>query len=604
MRRRVLLGVLGVATLLLAGFSLLHVRAAAVAAQQGKAALTRAEASLTQRELDAARSDLATAEAAFLDARKEIRALGPLVSVARRVPVVRDQMTAVDTFADAGVSLSQAARPLLDAAETVINPADEATPVSEALDALRSTRALLEPAVAAIRQASDNVVRLKGTFLLGPLGQARDDLVAKLPRIKARAESAGDGLSALIAFAGESGPKRYLFLSQNPDEIRPTGGFIGTYGVVTADQGRLRLERYDGIQNWIGAHPTVAVPPAQAGSPFRFHNPPLPRTLSNVNSIPDWPQAAQVAANLWKAAGEAPVDGVISFTPGFMGRVLSVVGPVEVPAYAETVNAANINERLEFHTHERTPAPGTNPKDFVAALAEVVMQKLLEAPASQWEPLGRVMAEAFDAREALAWSTDPVVADVLAKREWNGAFPAHRGDFFFGSEFAYVSKNGRGIRRVYDHQVAIRPDGGATVSTQVTITNTEPLDPRSNASSLAYVTVYGPDGASIDQAASDPLGFPEPTLAGHPARGWFKAAAPGGGQVTLKVVWDVPQLLERRSDGDWDYSLRWMHLPDHTGDVVNLSIGLPPGWRWHGTPPPAQHSLDREIHGTWRLAAE
>ncbi len=45
-------------------------------------------------------------------------------------------------------------------------------------------------------------------------------------------------------------------------------------------------------------------------------------------------------------------------------------------------------------------------------------------------------------------------------------------------------------------------------------------------------------------------------------------------------------------------------MPDHTGDVVKLSIGLPPGWRWDGEPPPAELSLDREINGSWRLTSQ
>jgi hypothetical protein len=585
----------------MAGFSLLHVRAAAAAANRGKAALTRAETSLSQRSLDAARSDLLVAQEAFTAARGDISALGPVASVARRIPLVKDQMRAVDTFASAGLSLSQAAEPLVEAADTLLNPADEATPISAAMDALRSTQASLVPAVAAITQASDSVVQLKGTFLLGPLARARDDLVTRLPRIKARAVSASDGLSALMAFAGESGPKRYLFLSQNPDEVRPTGGYIGTYGVLTAERGQLELERYDAIETWTASHPTVSVPTGEAGSPFRFHSPPLKRTLSNVNSVADWPQAAQLAANLWQAAGEAPVDGVISFTPGFMGRILSVVGTVEVPAYDETVSAENMNERLEFHTHELPPPPGTNRKDFVAALAEVVMQKLLEAPASKWEPLGRAMGEAFDAREALAWSSDPAIAATLTERGWDGAMPAHKGDFFFNAEFEYAAKNGRGIRRVYDHHVAVNPDGGARVTTRLTVTNTEPPD-IGNPSTLAYLTIYGPEGAVLDQAASEPFGFKEPALAGHPATGWFKAAAPSGGQTTLTVVWDVPELLNRLEGGDWEYSLRWRNLPDHTGDVVNLTVDLPPSWLWKDGAPPDMFSLDREFAGAWRLA--
>jgi hypothetical protein len=585
-----------------AGFTLVNVIAAASAGERGRSALTRAEAALSARDLDAARRELSTAHDAFTDTQSEIGDLGLLAKVARRAPVLGKQVKAVDTFASVGIRLSGAAQGLVDAADTIIHPPDDKLPISAAMDALRSTQQQLGPAAATVRQAAAEVTELEDWFLIGPLAKARDDLVARLPRIEARATSADHGLAALMSFAGESGTTRYLFVSQNPDEVRPTGGFIGTYGVLVADRGQMQLERYDAIENWVASRPQADVPAPQVGPPYQYHDPPLRRTMANVNTGPSWPDAAELAANLWKAGGEAPVDGVISFTPGFMGRILSVVGAVTVPAYDETVTAQNINERLDFYTHQVKPPAGTGRKDFVAAVAEVVMRKLLDAPASQWEPLGRAMAEAFDTREALAWSTDPQVSSTLKERGWDGALPAHDGDFFFNSEFEYAAKNGRGIRRTYDHHVALNPDGGARITTKVTVTNTEPADPNANASTLAYLTIYGPEGAVLDQASSDAFGFKEPAVAGHPATGWFKAAAPAGGQTTLTVVWDVPALLNRVEDDAWEYSLRWRNLPDHTGDVVNLAFQLPPGWRWTTDPPPPQLSLDREIIGAWRLA--
>jgi hypothetical protein len=592
----------GAAVAALGMFMAVHVLDAARAGSRGRAALSRAESDLSARRLAEGRANLEAARVAFAQTQDEVAALGPLAGVARRTPLVGRQVRAVDAFADAGMALSGAGLNLIDAAGALGNPSDERVPVSEALDALRSTHTSLAPAVAAIEQAAGHVADVKGGWLLPPLSRARNDLERRLPRIRAQAESAEEGMAALIVFAGGSGPKRYLFLSQNPDEVRPTGGFIGTYGVLTADAGRINLERYDGIETWLVSRPAVQVPAAEAGSPFRFRNPPLPRSLANVNSGPDWPEAARLAAQLWERGGEAPVDGVISFTPGFLGRILSVTGPVSIPSYGETVTAANLNERLDFQTHQAPPPPGARPKDFVAVLAETVMQRLLQAPSSQWEQLGRAMGGAFDAREAVAWSKDAQVAAALAARAWDGAFPAFKGDFFFNSEFAYASKNGRGIRRTYDHHVGLRPDGSAQVVTRITITNTEPRQTAFNESTLAYHTIYGPEGAVLDQGASDPFGFPEPAVAGHPAAGWFKAARPGGGQETLTVVWNVPGLVRWVKDGTWQYALRWMSLPDHTGDVVKLTVVLPTGWRWAGEPPPAQFSLDQDIEGAWLIS--
>ena len=574
--------------------------AAASAARRGRAALTAAEVAISGQDLDGARRNLVVATDAFTRTRHEINAVGPLAAVGRVIPVVGDQVKAVDTFADAGLRLSQAAQPIVAAAESVVHPKDETVPVSSAMDALRSTQQSLGPAVAAISSATDQVIRLRGRFLIGPLARARDDLVARLPKIRDRAVSAEDGLSSLLAFAGETGPKRYLFLSQNPDEVRPTGGFIGTYGVLEADKGKMSLVRYDAIENWTTTHQQAVVPPSQAGSPFQY-NTTLRRTLANVNSGPDWPSAAQLAANLWAAGGEQPVDGVISFTPGFMAKVLSVVGPVPVPEYGETVDAANVEDRLDFYTHRNTVL-GSDRKEFVAVVAETVMHRLLDAPASQWVPLGQTMAAAFDARQAMAWSSDAQVQATLATRHWDGQFPTQAGDFFFNAEFEYAAKNGRGIRRAYDHHVVLHADGSARVTTTLTLTNTEPPDPLSPNGSLAYMTPYGPAGATLDPGASDPFALSEPTLAGHPASGWFKAAAPGGGTATLTVTWDVPALAVRQSNGSWSYDLTWLHLPDHTGDTVHLQVDLPAGWKWRDGPPPSQLSLDKDIAGSWAIS--
>ena len=191
---------------------------------------------------------------------------------------------------------------------------------------------------------------------------------------------------------------------------------------------------------------------------------------------------------------------------------------------------------------------------------------------------------------------------ALAARNWDGAFPAFTGDFFFNSEFAYASKNGRDIRRTYEHDVALRPDGSARITTKLTITNPAPPEEALNESTLAYHTIYGPEGARLDEWASDSFGFPEPAVAGHPGAGWFKAAAPGGGQETLTVVWEAPSVARWVKDGTWRYALRWRNLPDHTGDTVKLTVHLPDGWRWKGDPPPAEFSLDREMVGAWELA--
>lgn len=79
-----------------------------------------------------------------------------------------------------------------------------------------------------------------------------------------------------------SGYQAELFFSQNPDELRPTGGFLGMYGVLEADAARVRLERFAPIEEWLVAHPGAVVPAGQAPSALRLSFPPSAQSLANV----------------------------------------------------------------------------------------------------------------------------------------------------------------------------------------------------------------------------------------------------------------------------------------------------------------------------------
>ena len=578
------------------GFVALQAVEAAHAGIAGQRALLAADTQLRERQFDLARAGLGRSAANFRRARAKVAGLG-LLGV---VPVVGDQVRGVKAMAGAGEILALGGTRIADASELVAGTQARERPTADPLSDLRRTEEALAAGGATVDAAVARVAPLRGTRLIGPLGRAYRELVRRLPTIKERTTSLHDGLGAFIAFAGGSGPRRYLIFSQNPDELRPTGGFIGTYGLLAADGGRLRLERYDSIESWAAPRPTVAVPPAAAATAFKLLRPPASQSLANVNATPDWPTAAQLAMQLWRQGGEAPVDGVISVTPEFLARILGVLGPVELRSYGEVVTAANVLDRLDYYAHGAPPGQSeAERKRFIAVLAPAVLDRLLSAPSSQWEPLATVIGQSFDARETIAWVTDDLVSAALAARGWDGALPRATGDFFYDGELEYAAKNGRGLQRVFDHEVTLRDDGSARVRTTVTITNTQVPDAHNNIDSASYITVYGPQGATLAPDSDTPTAA-EAAISGHPAFGWLRAAPPFG-STSFTVVWDVPELLLRWAGNAMEYDLWWMHVPAHTGDVLRLHVEPPPGWRWADVPPPPTSELDRDLRGSWLL---
>jgi len=599
-RRRfwALLGVV-LALAALGVFSQFHAVRAGRQALAAKAALLRAEERLGSQELEPARAELTLAKLSLVRMKDELDALGPVLPVARFIPIVRSQVLAVETFQSAGTTLADAGLNLSDAVQKTLDTTKGGAPLSGVLDNLRGINESLASGAASVRSALREVNKLEGKWLVGPIGGARDDLLERLPRYERQATSTADGVDALIRFVGGEGPRRYLFLSQNPDEIRPTGGFIGTYGLLSATPGNLDLERFEPIGGFRERHPTSFVPGGETRSPFRFASPPTPQTLANVNSVADFAQAGKLAADLWNGAGEPPVDGVVSFTPAFLARILGVLGAVEVEDYGETVDQENLIERFTFYTAQLELASQNDAarKGFLSSLAEVVMRKLLAAPSSQWQAIGEAVGQGFAAREAMAWSSDQVVQATLARRGWDGVLPTVSGDFFYNGEFAYAAKIDRGLQRTFDHHVLLRADGSGRVTTTMRLTNTRGPSPALNPGSLAYITIYGPQGAVL-HPSSDPPVSEEPAIAGHPAAGWFLNAPPRG-TVSLKVAWEVKDLTRKGPNGTREYTLTWLKVPDHSGDAVNLRVDLPEGWRWAGDPPPSGIELTEDIEASW-----
>ncbi len=607
-RRRAVLVASLVVGFLVAVAALLGYRGvrAAHAASEGKDALLAAERLLRAGDPDAARLQLMAANAAFDRVGAQVDALGPLGAVGRQVPFVRVQLRGVEAFAGAGKTLASAGLELSDAAAQITDPPDDRVPVARAIDSLRGVHAALVAAEASVIDAAEQISALNGYRLIGPLDHARRQIIDRLPDALRRTRSAAEGLGAFLVFAGDEGPRRYLLLSQNPDEARPTGGFIGTYGVLTTTGGELELERYDSIESWYLARPDAVIPPDQAPSPFRFPDIPIAQTIANANAIADWPSAASVASDLWEKGGEQPVDGVIGFTPELLARLIRVLGPIEVPDFDENVTADNVIERIDFYTHGEAAEQvrDADRKVFLSTVARVVLDRLLAAPASSWKELSEAVALSFDRRELMASSEDDSVEGALGIRMWNGRLPNVPGDFFFNGEFAYAAKNSRGVRRTFDHHVELRPDGSGVVTTTMTIANTLPYDPIGsvNVDSLSYIVLYGPEGATLAPSSDRPTAI-EPTVHGHPAAGWSRSARPLG-TTTLTVSWDVPKLAVQRDDGTWDYRLTWLPVsPFSRGrpDELRLKISLPAGWRWTGGSPPPTVRLDRMFRGSWTV---
>ncbi len=122
------------------------------------------------------------------------------------------------------------------------------------------------------------------------------------------------------------GPGRYLVLGVNNAEMRAGAGTLSSVGELETANGHMRLDEMRPI-----AHvpvPDDAVP--LSGAPAaRWDRLGPDRGCRNLLVSPRFEVSASRAAQIWEAAGNRPVDGVLLLDPLAPEAILGATGPVE-----------------------------------------------------------------------------------------------------------------------------------------------------------------------------------------------------------------------------------------------------------------------------------
>jgi hypothetical protein len=270
-------------------------------------------------------------------------------------------------------------------------------------------------------RADAALARVSEHPLQGPLRRLQQPLDA-LTEVWPELRTAIGSFAALGPALGAEGPRTYLILGQNDKEIRATGGFIGSVGVITLDRGRVMDLRY-------GSSYVVddAVAPPAPPAPYARYLGLGGWYLRDANWWVDWPSSAAQIQLAWQRAGHAPPDGIIAFDTVAIQRMLRAVGPLAVPGYG-TVNADTFEQLAaeQLYTPEAVARAGGFHRAkgaFLAPVGRALLQTLAGGPPSDFLALRDVVEGLLDEKHIQVALKDPQALDLLFARGWSGAVP-------------------------------------------------------------------------------------------------------------------------------------------------------------------------------------
>ncbi|MDO9231254.1 MAG: DUF4012 domain-containing protein [bacterium] len=319
-----------------------------------------------------------------------------------------------------------------------------------------------------------------------------------------------DGERIFSDILGGNGPRKYLFLFQNNQEMRATGGFIGSYALLDIFNGRVRNFFIDGIFNPDGQLKEKIVPPI----PIQKIS--AAWSLHDSNWFPDFPVSAEKASSFYEKTGGPTVDGVITMTPTVMQKLLEITGPIEMSEYGVTVDKDNFVEKIQYEVEVDYDKELNQPKKILADLAPKILDKIFNSKNfSDFSKTANVLLESLNEKQILIYSKNFEIEKVLSENGWSGEVLDTPKDYL-----GVINSNINGfktdgvISENIVHEANIQPDG--TIIDTVTIIRSHNGGDSAfewwNKVNADYMRVYVPEGAKLIIAEGQTREFNSPPL--------------------------------------------------------------------------------------------
>jgi hypothetical protein len=126
----------------------------------------------------------------------------------------------------------------------------------------------------------------------------------------------------------------------------------------------------------------------------------------NLMVSPRFDASAALAAQMWQATGQPPVDGVMALDPVALEQLLKALGPVTVDD--RTIDASNVVDELLNAQYRRFPLLEERPERR-EALGRIARAAFAVLDAGRWSlpDLADAVAASVRARHLMAWSSRP-----------------------------------------------------------------------------------------------------------------------------------------------------------------------------------------------------
>lgn len=237
-------------------------------------------------------------------------------------------------------------------------------------------------------------------------------------------------MSDMPTIFGIDGERNYLVLFQNQNELRPTGGFIGSYATIKLKDGKVLKIEIDDIYNPDGQ---LSMQPDESAllSPITTYLKENRNYIRNANWHPEFLQSSAEIKRLFSEANNTTYDGVLALDLDVVKSLLDILGPIYIPAYNEQISSVNLYERTQFHSEFDYNEGESSKKAFLTVLGGKILERLFTLEENKLPEVFSAFSQSLSEKHLLLDFSGTYLSKYFQEKNWDGGLVSTVGDYLY-----------------------------------------------------------------------------------------------------------------------------------------------------------------------------
>ncbi|MEK7193357.1 MAG: DUF4012 domain-containing protein [Patescibacteria group bacterium] len=314
----------------------------------------------------------------------------------------------------------------------------------------------------------------------------------------------------LGAFTGwlksSDAPRHFAVFFENPSEMRPSGGFIGSYADLSIRNGNIENIEVHDISDADRLLDLKVVPPeplqalvtrwraADANWFFDFSD--------SASKVLSFLEASKLYGDTIRFDGAAGISGRVA------QDILALSGPIEIPEYRTTLTKDNFLQELQRIIQEKRGAGSSEPKVILKKVTLLLLEKLSRISEDDQDKLFSLFRTWLDKKDLVFYFKDQNFQRFFNYYNWTGSIYSIPKDSM-GDYLAVVTSNIGGektdlyVKQKVFLQSQIEDDG--TVNNHLVVSKEhqgkKSVDAWHRAPHVAYLKIFAPPTAKLTNAS-------------------------------------------------------------------------------------------------------